>query len=971
MKKSIADGQSWPDGKTATFTLTDVTDGAPMPASGGTTVILSSPAEGSFGTITYSLANVGQTYEYRISETSGFGDGWAASGSITAYVTVTDNGDGTLATSVTYSPSTDNIVNTYQATTRLVLKSSKTIEDNDGIITETHDLPFELWRKDDWEAYKEGDEEVTPLISRHINVIDDHTTEFDYPVTFTLEPNPQPEPSENPEDVIQVESLPTLVEEGKAVMEVLDGVPTYTIHYILDERTVVDRELKPPDQTYEIIVTIEDDGEGNLDVTKLQYRDIRKDEPFTEVTPTDDGVEFEVGDFLNRERTNSEAVTFFGTKKLSGRSLEAADSWTFTLTALPNEDGSVGPLPENPVAVYRNGEFQFSPIIFTPQQLGECSMIGNSYTCASKQYTYRVVESGIIDGVTNDLPKDFTVTVYLDDKGNVQVDSPSNLGELLTFNNTYTAGSTSIQFGGTKIFTGLPAGQSAPQFTYTLKDSSGTVIETQTTTGAGNYQFAPITYTEAGEYTYTVAETAGNEAGVIYDTNSYNIRVVVTDDGSGQLKKTVTITDSNGNSVTESGLNFTNRYVSDATIQFRGTKTITGENLGGAVFYFELRDSNGKLLQTVANEGSDIIFGVISFSEPGTYTYTIREAAGNEAGVIYDTNSYNIRVVVTDDGSGQLKKTVTITDSNGNIVTESGLNFTNRYVSDAIIQFRGTKTITGDDLEDAVFYFELLDSDGIVLQTVRNNGSDINFNVLSFSTPGTYTYTIREAAGNIEGVTYDTREYTVTVIVSEDENGNLVVTTRGDDPQALDFENEYHRTFYRITPEVPTLPKTGFSSLHPQALPQQPKDLNYKRLNWRLEIPSLDISSDIVEIPYDNGEYPVTWLESDTGLLEGYALPGSGRSVITGHNHLNTMEAGPFALLSWMEEGDRIFVTDPQNNLHIFEVYTNEKIHETDFSGLHRIADMYENSLTMITCEDERAGGGYDNRRIIAAKPVN
>ncbi|MBQ4513623.1 MAG: hypothetical protein II969_11575, partial [Anaerolineaceae bacterium] len=113
VKKSVAEGQTWPSGKSATFTLSAVTSGAPMPAAGGTTVTLSSAAEGSFGPITYSLANAGNTYEYLISETSGFGDGWAASGSITALVAVTDNGNGTLSTTVTYTPSTDNIVNTY------------------------------------------------------------------------------------------------------------------------------------------------------------------------------------------------------------------------------------------------------------------------------------------------------------------------------------------------------------------------------------------------------------------------------------------------------------------------------------------------------------------------------------------------------------------------------------------------------------------------------------------------------------------------------------------------------------------------------------------------------------------------------------------------------------------------------------------------------------------------------------------
>ena len=100
-------------------------------------------------------------------------------------------------------------------------------------------------------------------------------------------------------------------------------------------------------------------------------------------------------------------------------------------------------------------------------------------------------------------------------------------------------------------------------------------------------------------------------------------------------------------------------------------------------------------------------------------------------------------------------------------------------------------------------------------------------------------------------------------------------------------------------------------------------------------------------------------------------MPGEGPTVITGHNHLNTTEAGPFALIQQMEIGDRIFVTDENNEIQIFQVYANEKIDETDFAGLNRIVESRENSLTMLTCEDERPNGGYQNRRIIAAAPVN
>ena len=63
-------------------------------------------------------------------------------------------------------------------------------------------------------------------------------------------------------------------------------------------------------------------------------------------------------------------------------------------------------------------------------------------------------------------------------------------------------------------------------------------------------------------------------------------------------------------------------------------------------------------------------------------------------------------------------------------------------------------------------------------------------------------------------------------------------------------------------------------------------------------------------------------------------------------------------------------VLDPDGEMHVYVVYANEKLAENDIAGLYRIADGDVNSLTMITCEDERPEGGYENRRIIAAKPL-
>ena len=181
--------------------------------------------------------------------------------------------------------------------------------------------------------------------------------------------------------------------------------------------------------------------------------------------------------------------------------------------------------------------------------------------------------------------------------------------------------------------------------------------------------------------------------------------------------------------------------------------------------------------------------------------------------------------------------------------------------------------------------------------------------------------------------------------------------------------------FFRINdfpmPDNKELPRTGFSSQQPSRLRDKPLNIAYKPTSLTLQLPTLSVESEILIVPEADGDYPVEWLGSAAGLLEGFAMPGEGYSLITGHNHLNTTEAGPFALLSSLEEGDRIFVSDDDGGLEIFKVYASEKIGAADSAALARIAQSREGSLTLLTCEDESPEGGYISRRVVAAQPVD
>lgn len=171
--------------------------------------------------------------------------------------------------------------------------------------------------------------------------------------------------------------------------------------------------------------------------------------------------------------------------------------------------------------------------------------------------------------------------------------------------------------------------------------------------------------------------------------------------------------------------------------------------------------------------------------------------------------------------------------------------------------------------------------------------------------------------------------------------------------------------------ELPALPATGITTRTGYKRSQMPASISYEPTYLELQIPTLNINSEIVLVESDESGYPVQWLEMDTGLLADSSLPGEGFSVLAGHNTLNAEEFGPFAMIHALRSGDRLFIRTDRNELMIFEVYSNEKINEYDYEALYRAGSLYDNTITLLTCEDERAEGGYINRRIVSARKLD
>ena len=166
------------------------------------------------------------------------------------------------------------------------------------------------------------------------------------------------------------------------------------------------------------------------------------------------------------------------------------------------------------------------------------------------------------------------------------------------------------------------------------------------------------------------------------------------------------------------------------------------------------------------------------------------------------------------------------------------------------------------------------------------------------------------------------------------------------------------------------LPVTGITTAAGFSRLQKPASVRYEPIAMELQIPSLGVTSEIVYVEFGEDSYPLEWLGMETGLLEGTSLPGEGFSVLAAHNTLDAETAGPFASISTMNVGDHIFIRKHNNRLLIFEIYANEKISEYDYETLYKTGFQYDGTVTLLTCEDERADGGYASRRMVAARLI-
>lgn len=499
-------------------------------------------------------------------------------------------------------------------------------------------------------------------------------------------------------------------------------------------------------------------------------------------------------------------ASFGLTKVLEGREWTKEDKFEFGLTS---ENGAPMPKSTTAVATQGNKAIDFGEITYTKPGT----------------YVYKVSEKNAgqtIDGITySGNVAEITVTVTPNKKGELSADVQVTSGET-EFKNTYAANSVDSSVTDkikvTKVLTGrdLKAGE----FSFELREGLGEdakVIETVKNDANGNVKFKAIKYTEIGQHIYTLSEVKGNAGGITYDGTTYAIVTTISDNGKGQLVATHKL--KKGTEDVKS-IEFKNAYTANAAeaslagiknLQF--AKGLTPADINDK-FTFTVTGEEGAPMPANASVTNDaegkVDFGKITFTlddlnkalgekpekREHTFTYTVTES-GKVAGVTNDAKlSREVSFTVTDDSKGNLRVS---RKPDGN----AAFAFTNTYsvtpVETSVTdQITATKFLTGRDMAEGEFSFELVEGEGKDAKVVATgkNAADgkITMSTIEYTKAGTHAYTLREVKDNAGGITYSDAKFNIETTITDNGDGMLSATHVLKDVKEATFENTYSVT---------------------------------------------------------------------------------------------------------------------------------------------------------------------------------
>lgn len=336
--------------------------------------------------------------------------------------------------------------------------------------------------------------------------------------------------------------------------------------------------------------------------------------------------------------------------------------------------------------------------------------------------------------------------------------------------------------------------------------------------------------TFAYEVREVVPAAADAKPGVSYDKSVHTLEITV--GMSVDADKHLTLTTKLDGEVVDSAIvAFVNGYQATPTSYDTATaglnKVLEGRNWTDADnFTFELKALDGGPLpkDAAGNDMTNVTvtkanaesfgFGAIEFTsdmvkaEPDhkrTFAYEVREVVPVDGhklpGIHYDDNVATIKVTVSDDGSGMLKASAVAENT----------RFVNRYAAEIDYTAAGglnvAKTLTGRDMAEGQFTIKVTPGDeasayalGLPLegaeiampaaadgaQAVKSALGEQHVVLRQSDVGKTYTYKVVEVQAAADGYTYDTTEYTVTVMAWDDpQKAALTVTTEVAGPEGV------------------------------------------------------------------------------------------------------------------------------------------------------------------------------------------
>lgn len=594
----------------------------------------------------------------------------------------------------------------------------------------------------------------------------------------------------------QVGTAKTNDQRGDVLFDTISYTKTGTYDYTIRE-TPGDRGGVTYDAAkHHVRVTVTDNGEGQL-LADVKY---------------DGGTA--IPEFTNTYRAQPATDTPTAVKRMSASEGNKyplkGDDFAFTLhqQSAPANVANADQTKRND----RQGNIRFDQLSFP--------LVGTYVFTMSEQDTTvpGVTKDGTVATITY-VVKDVDHTGKLAVVSKTVTPTTGADGKNITFTNRYSPKNVGYAIGGAKriVNTDTATGR-IPQdgeFTFQLNaasahDSDDNPIDagdipmpdgsrdgklTVANKGSG-FTFGQMVYTKPGAYTYHVKELAGTDKTIGYSTQEYDVTVTVTDQG-GMLSASA---DRQATDV-----RFDNTYTpTPVDVTVKADKRLTGRDLNDGEFAAELKDSDGNLLQTKrfarvprdaqsdkatdVREGEGTLeFDKLTFDRAGVYTYTVTEQDGDLGGVTYDRTVHTVTVTVTEDAdSHTLTAKTEYSTENG---SEDGIRFTNTYQpQNVLVELTARKRLTGRGLKVHEFEFELVDRDGKVIDTERNDkDGDIRFKPLTYGRDnngiddcGEHRYVIRERNTGEKNVTYDRTEHHVTVTVGDDLQGNLTAKVEYD-----------------------------------------------------------------------------------------------------------------------------------------------------------------------------------------------